>query len=52
MSRVRLRARIDAEIDCRGRSLSAIYRAFNMVRYCQPRTFRLYGGARRRRMRA
>jgi hypothetical protein len=48
----RLRARIDAEIDCRGASLNAIYRKYNLVRFCMPRTFRLYGRARRRRIRA
>jgi hypothetical protein len=46
----RLRARLDAEIDCRTESLSAIYRRYNVVRYCMPRTFRLYGGERRRRL--
>jgi hypothetical protein len=45
-----LRARIDAEIDCRQLSLGTIYRTYNLVRFCQPRTFRLYGGARRRRL--
>ena len=48
----RLRGRIDAECDCRVSSLGAIYRRYNLVRFCQPRTFRLYGGARRRRIRA
>jgi len=46
-----LRARFDVEIDCDVESLSAIYRRWNLVRYCQPRTFRLYGGPRRQRIR-
>ncbi len=45
-----LRARIEAEIDCRQLSLGTIYRTYNLVRFCQPRTFRLYGGERRRRL--
>jgi hypothetical protein len=47
----RLRARLDAEIDCRVSSLGAIYRRYNLVRFCQPRTWRLYAGERRRRIR-
>jgi hypothetical protein len=45
-----LRARVEAEVDCRALSLSVLYRLYNLVRFCQPRTFRLYGGERRRRL--
>ncbi len=46
----RLRARLDALIDCRGEPLGAIYRRFNLARFAQPRTWRAYAGPRRRRI--
>jgi hypothetical protein len=45
-----LRARVEAEVDCRALSLSVLYRLYNLVRFCQPRTFRAYAGERRRRL--
>ena len=45
-----LRERLHAEIDARAESLTVIYRRWNVQRFCMPRTFRLYGGARRRKI--
>jgi hypothetical protein len=47
-----LLARLHAEIDCGVESLSGIYRKWNLVRFCAPRTWRLYAGSRRRRLQA
>ena len=43
--------RLHAEIDCRAESLAAIYRRWNLIRFCAPRTWRLYAGRRRQKIR-
>ena len=42
--------RVNAEIDARIEKAAAIYRRWNLLRYCAPRTFRLYVRARRTRI--
>ena len=38
---------MNAAIDCRDETAAAIFRKWNLLRYCQPRTFRLYAKQRR-----
>jgi hypothetical protein len=43
-----LREKVNALIDCRQETAAAIFRRYNLVRFCQPRTFRRYVADRRR----
>lgn len=44
----RLRALVEAHVDARAESAAAIFRRFNLIRYCSARTFR--GWVKRRRL--
>jgi hypothetical protein len=47
-----VRSKMDALIACDAASLAAIYAELNLVRFCQPRTWRHYAGVRRAAARA